>query len=298
MVQRRLWLQGQHRYHEGRQRRKLNRANKGRVLVLAVPLPSPDQTQRGLSRWFDNFDYRRHWQTLEPGVHYRVMRVNSRLKGLLLLCSALALVLSSFLHLYYVGSSGDGDLLWNQSRAYLFVRGEHRGYRISYLGYIATLIKEYFGIVDEPDERRPYTLVVMIDSTGVHRFEERQTFERFTPVNQDIYARHDIMLWRWTGTNFVQAAEQEQRQVDTGHFRDFTDLNGWSRRRLITTPVKRDFDLQLDGAPARIKTRTVNLYDGEVTIDLSRPNRASETIFHNSGRPRRVSKHEYERLFG
>lgn len=227
------------------------------------------------------------------------MRVSFRLKGLLMLCSALALALSSFFQLHYEGSSGDGDLLWNQSRAYLFVRGEHRGYRISYLGYIGTLIKGYFGIVDEPDVRRPYTLVVMIDGTGVHRFEEAQTFERFTPVEQDIYARHDITLWRWTGTNFVQADEQEQRQVDTSHFRnDFTNRNGWSSRRLITSSVRRDFDLELDGAPARIKTRTVNFYDGEVVIDLSRPNRASETIFHNSGRPRRVSRGEYERLFG
>lgn len=184
-----------------------------------------------------------------------------------MLCPALALLLSNFLQLYYVGSSGDGDLLWNPSRAYLFVHGEHRGYRISYLGYIASLVKGYFGVVDEPDERRPYTLVVIIDSTGFHRFEEGQTFECLTPLKQDIYARHDTTLWKWTGTKFAEASEQEQSQVDTSHFRDdFTDLDGWSARRLITTSVERNFDLRLDGAAAQIKVRTLNLYDGEVVI--------------------------------
>jgi hypothetical protein len=227
------------------------------------------------------------------------MTFNSRVKALLMLSAALALVLSNFLQLYYVGSSGDSDLLWNPSRAYLLVHGERRGYRISYLGYIADLVKRYFGVVDQPHQRRPYTLVVMIDSSGVHRYEEGQIFECFTPLNQDIYARHDTTLWRWTGTKFVQAGEQEQRQVDTSHFRDdFTDLNGWSARRLINASVKRDFDLELGGAPAEIKIRMLNLYDGEVVVDLSQSNRAPETIFHNSGRPRRVNKSEYELLFG
>jgi hypothetical protein len=60
-------------------------------------------------------------------IHHRVMTDKSRLKGLLMLGAALALVLSNFFQVYYVGSSGDGDLLWTPNRAYLLVDGEHRG---------------------------------------------------------------------------------------------------------------------------------------------------------------------------
>ena len=134
------------------------------------------------------------------------MTVNSRVKGFLILCAALALVLLNFFQLYYVGASADGDLLCNKSKAYLFVHGERRGYRISYLGHIATLAKAYLGLVDPPDDRSPYTLVVMIDDSGVHRYEEKQTFEAFTPLNQNIYAMHDSVLWKWTGSSFEAVA--------------------------------------------------------------------------------------------
>ena len=56
-------------------------------------------------------DYRRYWRTIEQAVHHRVMTVNSRVKGFLILCAALALVLLNFFQLYYVGASTDADLL-------------------------------------------------------------------------------------------------------------------------------------------------------------------------------------------
>jgi len=74
------------------------------------------------------------------------------------------------------------------------------------LAHIATLAKAYLGLVDPPDDRSPYTLVVMIDDSGVHRYEEKQTFEAFTPLNQNIYAIHDGVLWKWTGSSFEAVA--------------------------------------------------------------------------------------------
>jgi hypothetical protein len=45
----------------------------------------------------------------------------------------------------------------------------------------------------------------MIDDSGVHRYEEKQTFEAFTPLNQNIYALHDSAL-EMDGSSFEAGA--------------------------------------------------------------------------------------------
>jgi hypothetical protein len=52
-------------------------------------------------------------QLMEPTQNKRT------LAGGVALGAALALILLTFFHVYYIGRSGDGDLLWNKQEAYL-----------------------------------------------------------------------------------------------------------------------------------------------------------------------------------
>src|SRR5579859_4272682 len=76
-------------------------------------------------------------------------------------------MLLAFFQVYYIGGSGDGDLLWNTNVAYLLVHGERRGYHASYLGYVGELFKGRLGVAGPPDDRTPFTLIIRITPSGI-----------------------------------------------------------------------------------------------------------------------------------
>ena len=210
-------------------------------------------------------------------------------------------MLLGFFQVYYIGGSGDGDLLWNTNAAYLLVHGERRGYHASYLGYVGELFKGHLGVADTPDDRTPFTLIIRITPSGIERYEEKHSFDFFTPLGQDLYAwGPGAVLWKWAGTHFEKANAEEQLKLGgTPHLpkNDLTDANGWSARYSITAKIKEGYSLQLDGAPITVTVETRNLSDGVLSVDLLRQGHSAEQIYYRSGRPRRVSKNEYERTF-
>src|SRR6266403_240922 len=214
---------------------------------------------------------------------------------------ALLLILSSFFNIYYLSSSGDGDLLWSANEAYLFIYGERRGYHVSYLGYVGELVKEYFGVIDSPNDVKPFTAITKITSSSIERYETVGTFDFYTPLGQNIYALHDqAPLWKWVGTHFEQASAQDQQALGNAARlpkRDFTDVSGWSARYSITAKIKEQFTIQLDSRPITVAVTTLNLADGQVSVEVFRPDHPPEAVFHRNGRPRRVSRAEYERVF-
>jgi hypothetical protein len=223
------------------------------------------------------------------------------LAGGVALGAALALILLTFFHIYYIGGSGDGDLLWNTKEAYLFVHGERRGYHVSYLGDLGELLKEYFGVISAPNDENPFTLVIRITPAGTERYEVKGEYHYFTPLDDILYAGHnDQNLWKWAGTHFEKASIEEQRKLNGVQGlskKEFTDVNGWSGRYSITSKIREQFLLPLSGASMTLEVTTLNLADGEVSVELLRPNHPPETIFRRNGRPRRISRSEYEAFF-
>lgn len=224
------------------------------------------------------------------------------LRGPAILALLLLVIVLSFLHVYYIGGSGDGDLLWNGNEAYLFVHGERRGYHVSYLGYLPELVKGYFGVIGSPDDESQFTLVIRMTPSKTERCEEKGEFHYFTPINNNIYAGHnDENLWKWTGSHFEKASIEEQRKlsgIQRLSNKDFNDANGWSGRYSITSKIKEQFPITLGGSQLTLEVTTLNLSEGDVSVDVMRPNRPPETIFNRNGQPRRVRKSEYERAFG
>jgi hypothetical protein len=229
------------------------------------------------------------------------MRDKSTIIGGGVLFLAAALIAMSFFQTYYIGSSGDGDLLWNANEVYLLVHGERRGYRMSGLGYAAATLKGLFGVIDSPDDRRLFTEVIQITPSAIRGDEVVGTFAFYTPRNQNIYALHGQgMLSKWVGTHFEQASPEEQQKVEIATsvpMRDFTDVNGWSARYSVTTKINDEYKIQVSGGPLTLVVKTLNLTDGEVSLDLVRPGRSPETVYQRIGRPRRVSRTEYDKSF-
>jgi len=229
------------------------------------------------------------------------MRDKSTIIGGGVLFLAAALIAMSFFQTYYIGSSGDGDLLWNANEVYLLIHGERRGYCMSGLGYVAATLKGFFGVIDSPDDRRLFTEVIKITPSAIQRYEIVGTFAFYTPRNQNIYALHgQAMLSKRVGTHFEEASPEEQQKVEIATsvpMRDFTDVNGWSARYSVTTKIHDEYKIQVSGGPLTLVVKTLNLTDGEVSLDLVRPDRSPETVYHRIGRPRRVSKTEYDKSF-
>src|SRR5215475_7858587 len=132
---------------------------------------------------------------------------------------AFVVILSFFFHVHFIESSADESLLWNAKEVFLFVQGEHRGYSPSYAGYLAAVAKPYFGVVDSPDDRRPYTVIIRVTPSGVERYEESEQFDFFTPRGDPLYAWHDGDLWLWKGSHFEELSSEQAQQ-----FRDRPSL--------------------------------------------------------------------------
>jgi hypothetical protein len=228
------------------------------------------------------------------------MRDKPSLVGAAVFSLALVVIASVFFQIYYIGSSGDGDLLWNVKAAYLFVHGERRGYHVSYLGYLAELVKGFFGVLDSPDERNSFTLVIQITPAGIESHEVNGIFEYYTPADDTIYGARDGDLWKWTSTRFEKADPEERKKFDGIERlsrKDFTNVNGWSGRRSITSKIKEQFPVVLGGIPMTVQVTTLSLGAGEVSVDLLRHDLPAEMLFHRSGQPRRVSRTEYQQNF-
>jgi hypothetical protein len=160
------------------------------------------------------------------------MRDKPSLLGAVVFSLLLVLIASVFFQIYYIGGSGDGDLLWNQNEAYLFVHGEHRGYHVSYLGYVGELVKEYFGVIDSPDDVKPFTAITKITSSSIERYETVGTFDFYTPLGRNIYALHDqAPLWKWVGTHFEEASVQDQQAL--GNAARLSKRDFYRRQRVV-----------------------------------------------------------------
>ena len=198
---------------------------------------------------------------------------------------------------YHVWDLASADLLWHSGEAYLFVGVSRSGYRFTYLEYLIEFAKEYFYMVPPRDNRTFYTTVFRITSSNVQRYTvDGMAFDLYVPLDDGIYSRRDGAFWKWMGNRFDKASVGDQRRLQGVNDRDFTDIQGWSKRKSLTEmrPYS-DVTIQFDGQPVTISTTAGSR---EVSIDISRSGQSTERVFDLDQRLNRVSKSEYEKIFG
>ena len=227
--------------------------------------------------------------------------VKERFAGAMILVAAALVTVLAFFQIYYLGWSGDADLLWRGNTAYLLIHGERRGYHTSYLGSAGRFIQGYFGVAGLPDDVAPYTLVFRITPSGIQRYEENRSLSLFTPFGEDLYAWDpDGHLLKWTGARFDKASAEERKRFPEWPSlppKSINDADGWSARYSITSGPAEQVSMEIEKIPVTVLVTPLNNYDGEVEIGVSIHGRPREQIFHISGKPKRVSQKEYNRGF-
>jgi len=222
----------------------------------------------------------------------------------------IAIVSVVFPKLYIIEDDTGGDLLWNLNEAYLFTGISHRGYQIRYLEYPWVLLKALLYGVRLPDDQRTSETVLHITSSGVERHvveasdtEQANIPDLLTPFEGHIYANYHGSLYKWTGNRFEAANAEEQRQLDGTNrlvARDITkDAAGWSKRGFGQAVSDYEFSVDVGGKfTLQVTNKVVDRSRSSVvSVRLARPGQPPENIWHVDGRPKRVSKKEYENAF-
>jgi hypothetical protein len=210
---------------------------------------------------------------------------------------------------YFLDDGGGGDVLWNDNEAYLFINDIQRGYSWSYLWYPVELLKEYFYVVPLPDAQRVNLSVLKVTSTGTEHSmidegaDTANSPSFYTPFGDQIYAWCLGAICKWTGTNFESVGKSEEQGIggmSSLSSKEFTHVNGWSKRGFGPAPAAYKFTIKVnDHFEISVDNRlTEKSRTGGVSVDLLRPGRPLEQIYYVEGDPRRVSRAEYEHVFG
>ncbi len=159
----------------------------------------------------------------------------------------------------------------------------------------------------DADDNLSSLMVVRITPTTVERHvvDPGTGRDLYTPFEDRIYANcPDIGgLCRWAGDHFERATGEEQRKLDGINRliqREIDNEKGWSKHGLGPAPVDYKFTIKADDKfELSVSNVVAKKYGyGAVSVDLLRPGQAPERIWYLGGDPRRVSKAEYERVFG
>jgi hypothetical protein len=226
---------------------------------------------------------------------------------ILLLAGVVALLATIDTHI--VRDDGGADLLWNRNEADLFVYSYHRGFRISYLTYPLVILKQYLNGPPLPDNEKLSAGVIHVTSSGIKRYDLDLTEGALPPSLQtpwagQIYANCRGSLCRWAGTHFEPASEEEKQKLDGLNRLVPNDIDGgadgWSKRAIsyashdyqISVEVGRDATLHVD-----VKNAQKAAYS-KISVDLVHTGQAPERVWYQDGYPKRVSKAEYQQLFG
>lgn len=236
-----------------------------------------------------------------PQFSVKCLREKILVRTLLLTVALVVVFVSSVKTLYFTDDSAKATLLWNANEAYIFVNEGELGYRVSYLEYIGEFLKEYFMGTPQVNDKRFSVIVLHLTSASIQRNEiDNIDFDLFTPIEGTIYANHEGALWKWSGTHFVRTSAEEQQRLGgfgTLSASNWTNVHGWSRRCGILSQSEREvtLPLTLGGKPLTILSKQGPGRDQ--SLDLLRPNQASERIFYAGNRARKISKSEYEQTF-
>ena len=161
-----------------------------------------------------------------------------------------------------------------------------------------------------PGYQRTSVTVVHITASGVDRHvvealdeEQANTPDLYTPFEGYIYANYHGSLCKWTGNKFETATAEEQRRLDGTNRLVATDIEkdtaGWSKRGFGEAVSDYEFAVEVGGKfTLHVTNKRLGRSGGAVvSVTLARPGQPVEDVWRVDGRPRRVSKTEYQIAF-
>jgi hypothetical protein len=231
-----------------------------------------------------------------------------------LLVLAGILLILSYPKIYVIRGSAGGGLYWNANEALLFMTGGSSGAHMSYLRYaFDPLLLALRDVRPPDDERCSQTLVIRVTDKDAQRYETdlyRYSVQPYCGYGDALFEGRIYVgylaqdrLWKWSGSQFEPATPEEVRAFHSAkaaakpdsHPWQFDDVDGWSMRDFGQTPPR--YQLVLNGQPVTIVFSGETWPPKPLSVDLVRPGQAVQRIWTFDGRPHRVSKAEYERIF-
>ena len=223
---------------------------------------------------------------------------------IVIVIALVAVVLLVFVKLNFVrADGGGGEVVWKEDAAYLFMWDCPDGFRLSILHYIMIPIQEHLHSVVIPTDRKCILNVLKVTPSGVEHFLQAPGVDvsRLTVVGEDIYADCPQGICKWTGAQFDLISKEDVEKIGGRDYlsgREFTNINGWSKRRVRGTAIYQEtvhyeFTVEL--------SKQISLLvkgSNPVFVDVLRSGQAPERIWYHEQRTRRVSKSEYEQVFG
>jgi hypothetical protein len=212
------------------------------------------------------------------------------------------------------GGLAGGVLYWDSDEALLFMSEGSAGAKLGYLRYsLEPLLVGMAGVRQPNDERCSKIFVIRVTDKDVRVFDtdlNRYAKEPYCGFAYELFAGSVYAgylatdeMWKWSGEGFEPTTPDEVRAFHVAraaatpnlHPWEFNNVGGWSMRALGQTTPR--YDLTLNGEPVTILFHGETWPPAPVSMDLIRSGHESQTIWSFDGRPHRVTKAEYERLF-
>lgn len=226
-------------------------------------------------------------------------------KWLIISVIAVLFLVTLFVQVYFVADHAGVAVFQKSDEAYLFVGGGHTGWHCPALAFPVFLALGYFGSVSEPSDQVVLPMVIEVTPQGVQRWVNAPVdVASLTPFQDGFYGLcPGAVLCKWTEKGFVRATPEEEKRIGVDNLHrgslDNKLVNGWTTHELKFGPGDH-FEVPL-GKDLVIAVQNRSMKDGayrDVTVDLLRRGQAPENLYHANGFPRRVSKSEYDQLFG
>lgn len=237
-----------------------------------------------------------------------------KILAVLLILAAVLLVFEC-LTVYVVRRSAGGGLYWNADQALLIITGSAQGARMSYLRYTVEPFVEMLGDIRQPsDQRCSEVLVIQVTDQAVQHYEtdlwryaeEPYCDYRVAPFGGEIYVGYlaQDKLWKWSKDHFEKATAEELQafheakagEKALSHPSEFDKIEGWSMRGLGQTSPENE--IVIDNRPAQIVFHGRTWPPKPLSLQLIRSGEAPQTIWSLNEEPQRVTRSEYDRVFG
>jgi hypothetical protein len=212
---------------------------------------------------------------------------------------AIATIALTTIHLRFIMTGSDSDLIWNDENAYLFVHSVDFGYKVPLWEYPVDILLQLLNGTRSSDERHFHLTVFQITVDKVERYEfDNLELHEFSGSDRGVFANDNGKLVKWTGKQFLPASQQDVQAGKTNHGRSADDHNGsegWhSQQSLFSRPSSSTIPMQLGG-----KSIALFCAVGEEikAVDLVDTERHPTRLIAIDESSRRVSRAEYDRIF-
>jgi|SRR5271157_5922019 len=204
--------------------------------------------------------------------------------------------LAAILHLYFIEEDSGALLLWNKDKAYLIMHVGGLGYRMSYLRYVPELIMERLYYVPPPDAKNEYAVIFEITPETFHRFDfQNEDLRCVDAMGQFIYCGSEKRGFvKWTGSKFEPASPEKPHELMRANLPfNYDNIHGWSKRSDLP-----DGKTVIELGGKQVTLVRTGVEGKEIAVDLLLPGRSPERIWYLDERAHKVSKAEYDRVFG